>query len=139
MPIPLFRKPHIVSLSNSSYELLKKMFEESSPKKCDYIFKHPTRGKPFSVNATRALLKRMRDDRLTTHGFRSTFRDWAGDKTYHQRETIEAALAHTIKNKAEAAYRRSTALEKRRVLMQDWDDFCSGQNKLACNANIPTF
>jgi len=68
----------------------------------------------------------MRTERLTTHGFRSTFRDWAGDRTYHQREVIEAALAHRLKDKAEAAYRRSTALEKRRKLMQDWDDYCSG-------------
>lgn len=68
----------------------------------------------------------MRDERLTTHGFRSTFRDWAGDRTYHQREVIEAALAHRLKDKAEAAYRRSTALEKRRDLMQDRDDYCNG-------------
>ena len=46
----------------------------------------------------------------------------------HQRETIEAALTHSIKDRAEAAYRRSTAIEKRRILMQDWDDFCSGQD-----------
>ena len=69
----------------------------------------------------------MRTEKLTPHGFRSTFRDWAGDRTYHQREVIEAALAHRLKDKAEAAYRRSTALEKRRKLMQDWDDYCSGR------------
>ena len=51
----------------------------------------------------------------------------AGDRTYHQREVIEAALAHRLKDKAEAAYRRSTALEKRRKLMQDWDNYCSGR------------
>jgi len=132
-------KPHIVSLSNSCCKLLTTIFENSSPQQTDYIFKHPTRNKPFSVNATRSLLKRMRDERLTTHGFRSTFRDWTGDKTYHQRETIEAALAHTIKNKAEAAYRRSTALEKRRSLMQDWDDFCSGKIKSTQITNRPQF
>ena len=69
----------------------------------------------------------MRTEKLTTHGFRFTFRDWAGDRTYHQREVIEAALAHRLKDKAEAAYRRSTALEKRRKLMRDWDDYCSGR------------
>ena len=69
----------------------------------------------------------MRTEELTTHGFRSTFRDWAGDRTYHQREVIEAALAHRLKDKAEAAYRRSTALEKSRKLMQVWDDYCSGR------------
>ena len=56
----------------------------------------------------------------TAHGFRSAFRDWAGDRTDHPRDVVEAALAHTIKNKAEAAYRRSTAIEKRRALMNDW-------------------
>ena len=70
------------------------------------------------------LMKRMDCGHFTAHGFRSTFRDWAGDKTLHQRETIEAALAHGIKDKAEAAYRRSSSLEKRRVLMQDWADYC---------------
>ena len=56
----------------------------------------------------------------TAHGFRSAFRDWAGDRTDHPRDAVETALAHTIKNKAEAAYRRSTAIEKRRALMNDW-------------------
>ena len=113
-------KKHEVPLSNSVVSLLKKNQPYSSG---GYIFEHPTRTAAFSINATRALLKRMRDDRLTTHGFRSTFRDWAGDKTYHQREVIEAALAHRLKDNTEAAYRRSSALEKRRQLMQDWDDY----------------
>ena len=56
----------------------------------------------------------------TAHGFRSAFRDWAGDRTDHPRDLVEAALAHMIENKAEAAYRRSTAIEKRRALMNDW-------------------
>lgn len=113
-------KKHEVPLSNSAISLLRASQPYSSG---DYIFEHPTRKDAFSINATRALLKRMRDERLTTHGFRSTFRDWAGDKTYHQREVIEAALAHRLKDNTEAAYRRSSALEKRRQLMQDWDDY----------------
>jgi len=117
-------KDHTVPLCESTYNLLKNLEMNKSR---DYIFEHPTRKKAFSINATRALMQRMTKDRLTTHGFRSTFRDWAGDQTIHQRETIEAALAHSLKDKAEAAYRRSTALEKRRVLMQDWDDYCSGK------------
>ena len=56
----------------------------------------------------------------TAHGFRSAFRDWAGDCTDHPRDVVEAALAHMIENQAEAAYRRSTAIEKRRALMNDW-------------------
>jgi integrase len=60
---------------------------------------------------------------ITTHGFRSTFRDWAGDATDHPREIIEQALAHIIQNKAERAYRRGTAIERRRKLMGAWADF----------------
>jgi integrase len=62
----------------------------------------------------------------STHGMRSTFRDWAGDRTQFQRETIEAALAHVVGDKAEQAYRRSDALAKRRELMQAWSRYCLG-------------
>lgn len=60
---------------------------------------------------------------ITTHGFRATFKDWAADQTTHQREVIEQALAHTISNAVEAAYRRSDAFEKRRALMSDWANY----------------
>lgn len=59
------------------------------------------------------------------HGFRSSFRDWAGEQTHHPREVIEFALAHVIKDKAEAAYARSDLFEKRRTLMEDWCNFCA--------------
>jgi integrase len=62
---------------------------------------------------------------FTVHGFRSTFRDWAGDRTNYAREVIEHALAHQIKDKAEASYRRSAALDKRRQLMEAWAKYCS--------------
>jgi integrase len=65
----------------------------------------------------------------TTHGFRSTFRDWCGDCTEYPRELAEAALAHVLKDDTEAAYRRSTALEKRRALMNDWADYCIGKHR----------
>jgi len=61
----------------------------------------------------------------TTHGFRSTFRDWCGDRTSFPRDVAEAALAHVLKDDTEAAYRRSTALEKRRELMTAWADYCA--------------
>lgn len=118
-------KEHVVPLSRSALQLLENLKSLVPHSPNDLVFPNPTNKRAFSINATGALLKRMRDDRLTTHGFRSTFRDWAGDKTYHRREIIEAALAHRLKDKAEAAYRRSTALEKRRQLMQDWDNYCS--------------
>ena len=62
--------------------------------------------------------------KITTHGFRSTFRDWAGDCTDFPREIAEFAIAHVVGDDAEAAYRRSTALEKRRELMKAWADYC---------------
>ena len=64
------------------------------------------------------------DDRVVTpHGFRSTFRDWAAEQTTFVREVIEHALAHRLKDKAEAAYQRRTSVPKRKVLMQTWADY----------------
>jgi integrase len=77
----------------------------------------------FSSMAMAMLLRRMEVD-ATVHGFRSAFRDWAGNETHFPREICEAALAHVIENKAEAAYRRSDALDKRRELMNAWADYC---------------
>jgi integrase len=73
--------------------------------------------------AMEMLLRRMDVGAWTVHGFRSTFRDWAGEKTDHPREIIEAALAHTVGSAVERAYRRGDALEKRRHLMADWASF----------------
>lgn len=70
------------------------------------------------------LLRRMKREDLTAHGFRSTFSDWAAERTTYPREVVEMALAHTIGNKVEAAYRRGNLFEKRRSLMADWARFC---------------
>ena len=70
-------------------------------------------------------LRRMKRADLTAHGFRSTFRDWAGEMTNFPREIAEQALAHTLRDKTEAAYRRGDALEKRRRLMDAWGAFCA--------------
>ena len=67
----------------------------------------------------------------TPHGLRSTFRDWASETTSFANETLELALAHTIKNKAEAAYRRQDQLEKRVKLMQQWQTFIDAQKETA--------
>jgi integrase len=74
------------------------------------------------------LLKILRDMNagVTVHGFRSAFRDWVADQTNYPGEVAEAALAHAIPNKVEAAYRRTDFLAKRRDLMRDWADYCSG-------------
>ena len=70
------------------------------------------------------LLRRMDRGDITVHGFRSTFRDWAGEATEHAREDAELALAHTVASATERAYRRGRALEKRRRLMDDWAAYC---------------
>jgi integrase len=81
-------------------------------------------GKPLSNMAMLTLLRRMGRRDLTVHGFRSSFRDWAAETTGYQREVVEAALAHMIPDKVEAAYRRGDLFEKRRRLMTEWAEFC---------------
>ena len=71
-----------------------------------------------------ALLKRMKRRDITVHGFRSSFRDWAAEQTNFSREVAEAALAHAIQSRVEAAYRRSDLFEKRRLLMEKWARHC---------------
>jgi integrase len=66
---------------------------------------------------------------LTVHGFRSSFRDWVSEETDHSPEVAEMALAHTIGNKVEQAYRRGNLLERRRRLMQDWESYCMVGNR----------
>jgi len=86
-------------------------------------------GKSLSNMAMLQLLKRMKRDDLTTHGFRSTFRDWAAEKTDHPRDVAEMALAHTVADKVEAAYRRGDMFEKRQQIMRDWEMWCVGKTE----------
>ena len=110
---------HIVPLSDDAIEILK-----SPPHEGDgYVFPGARSSEPLSNMAMLELLRGMRPG-FTVHGFRSTFRDWAGDRTNYPRDVIEAALAHAIENETEAAYRRSTAVDKRRRLMAAWAEFC---------------
>ncbi len=92
---------------------------------CPFVFPGARRGKGLSGMAMLETL-RERHPGLTVHGFRSSFRDWAAETTPHPSEVVEMALAHVIKNKAEAAYRRGELIEKRRALMTDWAAFCTG-------------
>lgn len=87
----------------------------------EFIFSAPRGGQLSDMSLTQ-VLRRMKADAVP-HGFRSTFRDWAGERTNHPREVAEQALAHVLENKVEAAYRRGDALEKRRALMNDWESF----------------
>lgn len=77
------------------------------------------------------LLRRMKRDDLTAHGFRSSFSDWAAERTAYPREVVEMALAHAIESKVEAAYRRGDLFEKRRQLMEAWARFCAGPGTAA--------
>ncbi len=108
-------REHRVPLSSDAVDLLKKLprFVDN-----DLVFPAP-RGAQLSDMSLTAVLRRMEVDAVP-HGFRSSFRDWAGELTNHPRELAEQALAHTLENKVEAAYRRGDALEKRRMMMEDW-------------------
>jgi integrase len=120
-------KEHRVPLSDEAVDLLKKLprFED-----CEILFPSP-RLKNFSDAVFSALLKRMGRADITAHGFRSSFRDWAGETTSFPREVIEHALAHQLKDKAEAAYQRGDLLVKRGKLMQAWANFCNTPAKQA--------
>ena len=117
------KRTHRIPLSERVLEILKilKKFRIN-----EYLFAGQKKDKPISSGAIKMLLRRMDIKDCTPHGFRSSFRDWAGDKTNFQREVIEAAMAHVMGDKAEAAYRREDALDKRRALMQAWADYCDG-------------
>ncbi|WP_223861426.1 tyrosine-type recombinase/integrase [Geminicoccus harenae] len=110
-------KEHRVPLSAAALALLP---ERGEP---DALVFPGTGGRPLSDMSLTAVLRRMGRDDLTVHGFRSSFRDWAGESTHHPREVIEAALAHRLKDKAEAAYARGDLMTKRRALMQDWANY----------------
>ena len=90
----------------------------------DLLFPN-TKDNVLSDMTLSAVLRRMERRDITVHGFRSTFRDWAGETTAYPREVIEHALAHQLKDKAEASYARGTLFDKRRRLMDDWAKHCS--------------
>lgn len=89
-----------------------------------YVFAGSGDDMPLSNMAMLALLHRMGRNDLTVHGFRSTFRDWAAERTAFPREVAEAALAHTVADKVEAAYRRGDLFDKRRRMMEAWERYC---------------
>lgn len=90
----------------------------------EFVFPGQKPGKPLSGMAMDMVLRRMKIADATVHGFRSSFRDWAGNESSFAREVAESALAHVIGDKAEQAYRRGDALEKRRGLMDAWANYC---------------
>jgi integrase len=116
------KREHRVPLSPAAVKVLTAM---QAIRTNDFVFPGGKAGKPLSNMAMLALLKRMERADLTAHGFRSTFRDWAAECTAYPGEVAEAALAHTVGDKVEAAYRRGDLFEKRRRLMNDWAKHCA--------------
>jgi len=118
------KKEHRVPLSDSAVAIIKGL-----PDTGDYLFSSPiNKGNPIGANAMLKLLERMGlRDQVVTHGFRSTFNDWAHETTTYPNHVIEMALAHTISNQVEAAYRRGDLLAKRVALMSDWESYCNGE------------
>jgi integrase len=118
-------REHRVPLSDPALAILEKL---GATRMSEFIFPGQRAGRPLSVMALEMVLRRMlRKDAegVTVHGFRSAFRDWSGNETHFPRELAEHALAHVIGDKAEQAYRRSDALEKRRALMNEWAAYCA--------------
>jgi len=116
------KREHRVPLSKEALNIVTELFElrTASP----YVFPGQKANKPLSNMAFKKLMERMDVPDVTAHGFRSSFRDWAGDATTFPREIAEHALAHNVGDATERAYRRADAIEKRRKMMQAWADYC---------------
>jgi integrase len=115
-------REHRVPLSDRALAILREM---ETGRMSEYVFPGQRTGRPLSGMAFEMLLRRAKSP-YTAHGFRSSFRDWAGNETHFARELAEHALAHVIGDKAEQAYRRDTALARRRELMDAWAKHCEG-------------
>lgn len=119
------KREHRIPLTDDAINLLKLI-----PKKdfLPYIFLNSASGAPLSTNALLQKLNQLGES-VTVHGFRSTFRDWVSEETAHARDVAESALAHALRDRVEAAYRRGDFFQKRKALMEDWSKFCYFPNK----------
>jgi integrase len=114
------RRDHVVPLSARALEIV-----DDLPERSDFLFAHDD-GSPLSNMAMLELLQGMGfGEDLTVQGFRSTFKDWCSEQTAYPNEMSEMALAHTVSDKVEAAYRRGDMRERRRRLMADWARYCA--------------
>ncbi len=116
-------RDHRIPLAQQSQRILAEMQEIRTS---DFVFPGGVQERPLSSMAFLMLLRRLERNDVTAHGFRSTFRDWAAERTDFPNEVVEMALAHTISNKVEAAYRRGDLFDKRRQLAEAWAAFCAG-------------
>jgi len=117
------KREHRVPLSKIAVKLLRARHDATGGQ--GFVFPGERPRKPLSNMSMLMLLERMGRDDLTVHGFRSTFRDWVEEKTTYPGSVAEAALAHVVGDKVEAAYQRGDLFEKRRKLMDAWADYCS--------------
>ena len=117
-------REHRVPLSGAALAVLKAV---QAIRQSDYVFPGRRQGRPVGENTPVRLAKQAAGSNITVHGLRSTFRDWASERTSFSREVAEMALAHAIPNAVEAAYRRGDLFEKRRKLMEAWAEFCGGR------------
>ena len=124
-------REHRIPLSERAVDILREMEAERTG---EFVFPGQRPGRPLSGMAFEMLLRRINSP-YTAHGFRSSFRDWAGNETLFTRELAEHALAHVIGDKAEQAYRRSDALARRRELMDAWAKHFEG----AAGENVVAF
>jgi len=115
------KKEHRVPLSKPALAILKRLNKHRAG---EFVFMGAKPGRPLSNMALLMLLERLGRSDLTVHGFRSTFRDWCAESTNFPREVAEHALAHSLPDKVEAAYRRGDLFEKRRHLMAAWARYC---------------
>ena len=115
-------REHRIPLPTAAVEMLGKM-----PRLGDLVFPGTKKNKPLSDMSLTAVLRRMARNDITVHGFRSSFRDWCSESVANSfpREVCEHALAHSLPDKVEAAYRRGDLIEKRALLMQAWSDYCA--------------
>jgi integrase len=112
------RADHVVPISDRALAILREL-----PRVGDCVFPGDGKGGGLSTKA----LPRQVPESFTVHGFRSTFKDWCSEQTNYPNEMSELALAHTVSDRVEAAYRRGDMLDKRRRLMADWAAFCEGR------------
>ena len=122
-------REHRVPLSDPALAILKRvrplaLMRDSKLDPAAPVFPGLRRALPMSNMVFLMLLRRMKRTDVTAHGFRSTFSDWAAERTAYPREVVEMVLAHTVENKVEAAYRRGDLFDKRRTLMDAWAVFC---------------
>jgi integrase len=130
-------KEHRVPLSARALAILREfqaLCPDAARSSDQFVFRGDKAGKPLSNMAFQMLLRRMGRNDLTAHGFRSSFRDWASERTGFPAEVAEMALAHVVGNKVESAYRRGDLFDKRRKLMDSWVEFCNKPaDKVGCN------